>query len=372
MPDPDESRDLERLRAEHADRMRFVQGPHPSKVPDLIQPVVGYRGFNLEDGALASTNGTFVHRWRPGTNKAECHIRRAAAGGYRGPRHPPGSRAPAPHPSPSPQEQCACGLYGMHNVRVVAQLTGELTAAIVAWGRIIVHPNGFRAEYARVVALAPEAEMMLVEPEARSEVRAVADAYGVPMVPVWDLEPAAREHGIPVPEDLRPEEEELPEAGGVGGSGAAGLWQVAPATMLPAAARRSLASFGPGGPPAHLHFAAASGSLAIAPTPRQWVGPNPWRRWGTNGVLWLFVAAANTAFATGLYGGGVWNALGAMLAAAIAVYNLKRWIGPRLRCFDRASRGGPDHDHHARWKSPSERGGLTRGDRCPECGWKLH
>ena len=51
----------------------------------------------------------------------------------------------------SPVKGCGCGLYGTHPWAGGTQ--GEILGVIEAWGRVELHADGFRAEYARPVAL---------------------------------------------------------------------------------------------------------------------------------------------------------------------------------------------------------------------------
>ncbi len=78
---------------------------------------------------------------------AECRV------GGRG-AHPAGSAAPA--------GECTCGLYLLHPCRAAGSvflsapptLGPEVVGIAEAWGRIHVHEEGFRAQYARPIALA--------------------------------------------------------------------------------------------------------------------------------------------------------------------------------------------------------------------------
>jgi hypothetical protein len=75
-----------------------------------------------------------------------------------------------------------------------------VSGIIVGWGRIQVHHQGFRSEFARVAALAV--------PRTKRDaaiVRAVAAEYDVPCVPAGGLARIADEFGSTIPESLRPE-----------------------------------------------------------------------------------------------------------------------------------------------------------------------
>jgi hypothetical protein len=68
-----------------------------------------------------------------------------------------------PRPHEAPGKWCSCGLYGLHPsegsaTRVLEEAgaecwPAELGGLIEAWGRVEVHETGFRAEFARPVAL---------------------------------------------------------------------------------------------------------------------------------------------------------------------------------------------------------------------------
>jgi hypothetical protein len=119
-----------------------------------------------------------------------------------------------PHEAPAPG--CHCGLYALHAptfwygpdaTRAQGGLLGRHPASgcyvaglVAAWGRMEVHADGFRAERARVVAIAiPDRK------RDAAVARAVAAEYGVPTVPQAELERVAGEFGASVPNHLRPE-----------------------------------------------------------------------------------------------------------------------------------------------------------------------
>src|SRR4051794_32893655 len=101
-----------------------------------------------------------------------------------------------PHASPHPQ--CQCGIYAYHTPGPRSWF-GEAywcEGIVAAWGRIVVAADGFRAEHARVEALA------VAEGFAPGQVIAAAEALGVPVVD--DLEAHAAALGDGVPASLRP------------------------------------------------------------------------------------------------------------------------------------------------------------------------
>ncbi len=80
---------------------------------------------------------------------------------------------------------CACGLHAYSAPRHWHE-HGFVHGAVVAWGRIVVHEDGFRAQYARPVAfLESPAEWL----------RPIADRYGVPVLGEAELVRYAAWHG---------------------------------------------------------------------------------------------------------------------------------------------------------------------------------
>lgn len=148
--------------------------------PDLIGAVVGVRTFKLRGRHLCSV-GTY-EPWKAGVNHAAC-------------------RTSAKHKAPA--SNCQCGLYAWHEAPL-AQVTptggfhgsygGDLLAIVRAWGDLEVHATGFRAEYAEVIGLVGVGEVN----------RALSKRYGVPMVPVDEVEDFVMAAGGPVPAELRP------------------------------------------------------------------------------------------------------------------------------------------------------------------------
>jgi hypothetical protein len=166
--------------------------------------VVGYRAWRISsDLELMSTRSgqAVAYTWDRGPQKAKC-------------RRDPHVMVPLPagaQHSP-PGKGCHCGFNAHHDLdmarRRLWQATGPaIMGAIVGWGNLQVHWDGVRSEYAQIVALGyrqPDTEAFRWRP--LDVPRRIADRYGVPLVPLADLEAVAREHGEPYPEELRPPE----------------------------------------------------------------------------------------------------------------------------------------------------------------------
>lgn len=146
--------------------------------PDIMEHVVGYRGWRLRwDGRLASA-GAGRTIWAPGVNTASCDPR-------------------SEHTAPA--GDCTCGLYAFHDPPP-APAPG-MVGAIRAHGDLESHHDGFRAQHAEVIALVQRGR------RARRRERRAADIYGVPLVSLQELEHVAAEHGRPLAQSQRPARE---------------------------------------------------------------------------------------------------------------------------------------------------------------------
>jgi hypothetical protein len=160
--------------------------------PDLAAPVVAFRSWRLAGGRLMSP---FIPcRWNGRVMRATCFdANRSLTRGV----------GWLDEPHDSPHEACQCGIYAYHTPGPRSWF-GEAywcEGVVSAWGRVVVHPDGFRAEHARVEALAvPDG---LASPGAVQVQRAAA-ALGVPLVPHGELEVFADRMGGGVPDVLRP------------------------------------------------------------------------------------------------------------------------------------------------------------------------
>lgn len=309
-------------------------------MPDLIQPVVGYRVWLASDESLVSA-GFGDMEWQPGTNEASCDGYDRSADLFL-------SRKPRlgvdPHPAPDPG--CGCGFYAYHDVPPHDGRT--IAGAVAAWGRIQVHHRGFRAEKAQIIALAiPDAAAN--DPELREQVLQLAARYRCKAVPACDLRTAAREHGIEMPEELRP----------------------AKPKPLPSIEIQFTI------PPIQFATGGTLKAFGAPATPK----PKPGKRWpGLGATLAAYVANASTLiwllFLVGLSEWTYWVRSVAIVAAALtamALAPLTYRLALRLRCEWRWLLVSDRGYHHA-GVIPTHnrfRMNLSLGDRCPECGWRL-
>jgi hypothetical protein len=163
-----------------------------SAAPDLAAPVVAFRSWRLAGGRLMSP---FIPcRWRGRVMHATCFdANRSLTRGV----------GWLDEPHASPHESCQCGIYAYHAPGPRSWF-GEAywcEGVVSAWGRLVVHNDGFRAEHARVEALAVPGGL---ERLGAAQVRHAADELGVPVVEHGELERYASGLGGGVPAALMP------------------------------------------------------------------------------------------------------------------------------------------------------------------------
>lgn len=153
-----------------------------SGAPDLIDPVVGYRQWHVEDGMLRSPYSRTA--WSAPQLSAACGLAAHA-------------------PAVTPGADCTCGIYAYYEPlpRTASLGSRRLVAgAVVLWGDIELHGNGMRAAHCRIVAL----ERPAVPGRKRAAVERVAAALAVPVVTHRALISEASRHGLSLPAAIRP------------------------------------------------------------------------------------------------------------------------------------------------------------------------
>jgi hypothetical protein len=161
------------------------------RAPDLIEPVVGFRDWRIEDEELLSPYLPVA--WDGGVLRAECLSR-------------PGlflrRRTRPPHRAPAPQPDCVCGIYAYFAPRQSDPDLGLVSGAVLLWGCIEVHRDGMRGRYARPVVLSFPRHL---EGDKRGRrIGSVAKRLGLEVVPPPQLREAALRHGRPLPAALLP------------------------------------------------------------------------------------------------------------------------------------------------------------------------
>jgi hypothetical protein len=158
--------------------MRLVG--HARATPDALTPAIGFRTWRIEtqaeaDGWLVSP--FYATCWpRSERLEAACRTKPASPMQHRLWRRP----QPAPECS-APAIGCGCGIYAYHDVQTMLGAIDQhmVGGAILCWGRLLIHPEGIRAEFARPLALSLPAHVE-TRGWSRPVVMQVAEAYGVP------------------------------------------------------------------------------------------------------------------------------------------------------------------------------------------------
>jgi hypothetical protein len=152
-------------------------------------PIIGYRAWAPQAEPLRLMGVVKAVEWDPGDVVATCKV-------------PGAHKLGRSHSAPA--IDCACGLHAYYTLEQVEldaglprgeSLYGGLTprplrilGAVVGWGRMVMCVDGWRAEYARPVALAYEERSATLG-------RRIGGEYGVPVVARENLEQVALEYG---------------------------------------------------------------------------------------------------------------------------------------------------------------------------------
>jgi hypothetical protein len=190
------------------------------RAPDLVEAVVGVRGFARSGHSLASPfQGD---EWRRPEQRASCspdRSRTAAALAGLGTKPKQAQSVAARIVShqqrlrkhAAPDNECACGLYAYHEPDAAHLDLHPIVGVVEAWGALCVHATGFRAARVKVVALALRDDL---DPAAVADQRSIEVArralawWKVPLLCFDELVASYREFGSPVPEQLRPNDYE--------------------------------------------------------------------------------------------------------------------------------------------------------------------
>jgi hypothetical protein len=157
--------------------------PHQSaSIPDYFDWVLGWRHFNIDDdGTCHSVSAQYI--WQPGENRAECG------------RNATGEVVHEGH---------HCGLNCFYEPTNV--MYGSLHALVRGRGdRFAIHPNGFRAEYAEIIAFVGGRHPS-------EKLKQAAKLHGVPLFKrTWQAERYAKRKGLGefFPKDRRPKGEKF-------------------------------------------------------------------------------------------------------------------------------------------------------------------
>lgn len=120
-------------------------------VETVSRPIVGHRAWRVDRNGILFATSANGYSWGPGLNVATCWAARFYQGSRKG-------RVPwkHPHDEPVPGFQCSCGL---HIAATVSGLPADwqryqmVRGVVRAYGRVIEHTGGWRAEKAQIIAI---------------------------------------------------------------------------------------------------------------------------------------------------------------------------------------------------------------------------
>lgn len=138
--------------------------------PDLIEPVAAFRNWRLVDGLLWSPYVPVA--WEEPVMCARCLAAR--------------------HRAPAPGCECGVSAYLEPQLSFPTVDFRGVTGIVTMWGRLEVHADHVRAEYARVEALAVYRHWSARQ---RTAVEAVASALGADLIDLREQAEAAELYG---------------------------------------------------------------------------------------------------------------------------------------------------------------------------------
>jgi hypothetical protein len=165
--------------------------------PDLIEPIIGFRKWRISDGpSLWSEFASSV--WRPGVMRAHCLTEPDKF------PHTPRSAPYRAHAGEAPQQQCRCGIYAWLSLPAMWARTAyaepaTVIGAVRAWGRLEVHEDGLRAQFATPAcfALPPGCSK-----RDQRDLSLIAQYFGVRTVSISELEKLAERSAVQAPVSL--------------------------------------------------------------------------------------------------------------------------------------------------------------------------
>jgi hypothetical protein len=183
------------------------------------EPLIGYRIWSIGTSPICLTGIVYTSvKWdRGGPTHAKC----MKAERSKFPGHSKDVKYTAcNHP---PEYKCNDGLFAFYDFDRLRTSGLPFTHTFMAvrgtvqgWGKVILHEDGYRAEYAQPIALIEETEDTMNKwvPQAfsfvqskisfeeafnmrKSRVELVAENYGIPVIPEDDIEEYSRQYGAP-------------------------------------------------------------------------------------------------------------------------------------------------------------------------------
>lgn len=186
----------------------------------ITTKVIGYRSWKLTDEGVLCASGFKPEPWSPGVFEATCKKHEYAAwqweNTYGGLHHAhyarllredvPQRPSGEPETHVVPDHDCSCGIHARHDLPDWNGSDDFVFGAVSAWGRVEVHADGFRAQYAQPVVLSygPESTVRMLR-----RIEEYGRKHGLKVVPSDQLIEYASAYGEPVPEQMRPERNDI-------------------------------------------------------------------------------------------------------------------------------------------------------------------
>jgi len=154
------------------------------------RPVIGFRKWKI-DVARGALRSCILNSLWVADEETEGHC---VQGAWR--RAQPDCK----FPHPAPHVDCSCGLYGYNrqkDLRIKSELVVPDDRAVygifAAWGRIIFHDKGFRAQYGRPIAVV---EKITGKDDVNQKLfRSIVQKYELNVVPKGKLTDVAKKYG---------------------------------------------------------------------------------------------------------------------------------------------------------------------------------
>ncbi len=154
--------------------------------PDQIEPLIGYRSWRIgldlthQPALFSMYQGT---EWKPPALSAQCYKRRTWA--------VPFVRYIG-HMEEAPLKACQCGIYAHNSFKgvewpdMVASRTAStacfVRGQVAGWGHFIQGETGWRAQFAKPLALLAQVLRPLDEEKATALLWVVAEAWSIPVI----------------------------------------------------------------------------------------------------------------------------------------------------------------------------------------------
>ena len=141
-----------------------------------MNQAVGYRLWQPDDGWLVSP---YCPTLWPRATPLEALCRDESANLQ--------DRRPKPHQqelaAAPPVARCGCGIYAYHDVASMLNAIHKplIGGAVLCWGRVTIHPEGIRAQFARPIALYLP-ETWCADDRTHPDLTRIADCYAIPLL----------------------------------------------------------------------------------------------------------------------------------------------------------------------------------------------